>query len=179
MCSRPGHRMNLWRGCIGAVLLLLVFTASARAERRGINVTIVKTDGTRVSGELFAVRTNSVVVQEAKSEAGFLFIPTADIRYIEKIRMSAFKGAAAGFVQWGFFGLCAGDVIAFNKPSSRKRASAILGGLIGGSIGAFFGGLKGAPTKGIQTVDIEGQPRDVAVAALRKLGQEARIRDVW
>jgi hypothetical protein len=76
-------------------------------------------------------------------------------------------------------GAIAGDVIAFNKPSSRKRLSAIIGGLIGGSIGAFFGGLKGVPTKRIVTIDIEGQPREVVVSALRKLGAAARIPDAW
>jgi hypothetical protein len=163
--------------CAAALVLGLVRTAAA--ERRGIDVAVVKKDGTRVSGELCAVRPNSVVVQESLGVSAYTFINVSDIRFIERARISTWLGAATGLLQWGFFGAIAGDVIAFNKPSARKRMSAVAGGLIGGSIGALLGALKGAPTKRIATIDIEGQPRDVVVAALRKLGADARIRDAW
>lgn len=163
----------------GAAAFALIFPASAAAERRGIDVTVVKTDGTRVAGELCAVRARSVVVRETQGESGYVFINVPDIRYIERARISALKGAASGALRWGFVGTIAGDVLAFKKPTPQKRASAILGGLIGGSIGAFFGALKGLPTKGIVTIDIEGQPPDIVEAALRTLAASARIRDAW
>jgi hypothetical protein len=163
--------------CAAAIALGLVRTADA--ERRGIDISVVKTDGTRIAGELYAVRPNSVVVQENLGASAYTFINVSDIRFIEKAKMSAWLGAATGLLQWGFFGTIAGDVIAFHKPSARKRMSAIAGGLIGGSIGALLGALKGAPTKRIATIDIEGQPRDVVDAALRKLGADAHIRDAW
>jgi hypothetical protein len=152
---------------------------TAGAERRGIDVSVVKTDGTRLAGELCAVRRNSIVVQESRGEPGYLFINVSDIRFIERAKISAWLGAATGLLSWGFVGTIAGDVIAYNKPSSRKRTSAIVGGLIGGSLGAFFGGLKGAPTKRIATIDIENQPPEIVDSALRKLAAAARIRDAW
>jgi len=169
----------LGRCLIGATAIVLISALPAAAERRGIDVSIVKTDGMRIAGELCAVRPNSVVVQDGQGESGYVFIAVSDIRFIERARISAWLGAATGLLRWGFVGAIAGDVIAFNKPSSRKRLSAIIGGLIGGSIGAFFGGLKGVPTKRIVTIDIEGQPREVVVSALRKLGAAARIPDAW
>ena len=162
-----------------AAAMVSIAGLPAAAERRGIDVTVVKTDGAHVAGELCAVRAGSVVVREIQGESGYVFINVPDIRYIERAKISALKGAAAGLLRWGFVGTIAGDVIGFKTPSAQKRASAILGGLIGGSIGALFGGLKGLPTKSIVTIDIESQPRDVVAAALRKLAVSARIPDAW
>lgn len=165
--------------CLFCAAIALIDARPAFAERRGIDVAVVKTDGARIAGELCAVRANSVVVRESQGESGYVFINVPDIRYIERAKISVLKGAATGLLRWGFFGTIAGDVIAFKKPSPQKRASAILGGLIGGSIGAFFGGLKGLPTKSIVTIDIQGQPREIVEAALQKLAASARIRDAW
>ena len=162
-----------------AAAMVSITALPASGERRGIDVTVVKIDGARIAGELCAVRANSVVVKEIQGESGYVFINVPEIRYIERAKISALKGAATGLLRWGFVGTIAGDVIGFKKPSAQKRASAILGGLIGGSIGGLFGGLKGLPTKSIVTIDIEGQPRDVVDAALRKLAVSARIPDAW
>ncbi len=174
------RRGNAFWGVLAcAAVLTLGSVRPAAADRRGIDVSVVKTDGTRIAGELCAVRPNSVVVQEGRGESSYIFINVSDIRFIERAKISAWLGAATGLLRWGFVGTIAGDVMAFNKPSSRKRTSAIIGGLIGGSIGALFGGIKGAPTKRVATIDIEGQPREVVASALRKLGAAARIRDAW
>lgn len=162
-----------------AAALTLVSARPASAGRRGIDVAVVKTDGTRITGELCAVRASSVVVRETQGESGYVFVNVPDIRYIERAKISALKGAAAGLLRWGFIGTIAGDVIAFKKPSSEKRTSAVLGGLIGGSLGALFGGLKGLPTKSIVTIDIEAQPREIVDQSLRKLAESARIPDAW
>jgi hypothetical protein len=171
--------IGLGRGLLCAAVTAVFAALPVSAERRGIDVAVIKTDGTRVAGELCAVRANSVVVRESQGESGYVFVNVPDIRYIERAKISAFKGAATGLLRWGFIGTMAEDVIAFKKPSAEKRTSAILGGLIGGSIGAFFGGLKGLPTKSTVTIDIQGQPRDIVEAALRKLAASARIRDAW
>jgi hypothetical protein len=160
-------------------LLLLGAAGCARGGRRGIAVTVVKLDGARIAGELCAVRPNSVVVQEGSGESGYVFVGLPDIRYIERFKVSATRGAASGFLRWGFIGTMAGDVAAFEKPSAEKRRSAILGGLIGGSFGALLGGLKGVETNRIETIDIEGLPREALLERLRKLGRDARIRDEW
>ncbi len=174
---RPGTAFRLI--AVGAAALVLGAVRPAAADRRGIDVSVVKTDGTRISGELCAVRANSIVVQESQNESGYIFIEVSDIRFVERAKISAWLGAGTGLLRWGFVGTIAGDVIAFKKPSSRKRTSAIVGGLIGGSLGAFIGGLKGAPTKRVATIDIESQPRDVVDSALRKLASAARVRDAW
>jgi hypothetical protein len=159
--------------------LILITALPASGERRGIDVTVVKIDGAHIAGELCAVRAGSIVVKETEGESGYVFVNMPEIRYIERAKISALKGAATGLLRWGLVGTIAGDVIGFKKPSAQKRASAIVGGLIGGSIGALFGGLKGLPTKNIVTIDIESQPRDVVDAALRKLAVLARITDAW
>jgi hypothetical protein len=176
-CSRK--RYARVRSAFFIAAALSITAAPVSAERRGIDVAVVKTDGARIAGELCAVRAQSVVVRENQGESGYVFVSLPDIRFIETAKISALKGAFTGLLRWGFIGTIAGDVIAFKKPSSKKRGSAILGGLIGGAVGAFFGGLKGLPTKAVVTIDIQGQPREIVEAALRKLAASARIRDAW
>jgi hypothetical protein len=64
-----------------------------------------------------------------------------------------------------------------NATSAERRTLAIIGGLFGGSVAAYLGAKSGAPTKSLETIQINGISAGQLLAILKRLNSEARIRD--
>jgi len=170
MHSSHRHRIAFWSVLACAAALALGLVRTAAAERRGIDVAVVKTDGTRIAGELCAVRPNSVVVQEGQGDASYIFINVSDIRFIERAKISAWLGAATGLLRWGFYRHDCRRRHRLQKAIAAKTSQRDCRRADRWIDRRPFGGLKGVPTKRIATIDIEGQPREVCRLGLKKIG---------
>jgi len=167
-------RPAIW-AALGVSVFVLLTARPAAGKRQGIAVTVNQTDGSRIRGELIAVRAGSLVIQD--EEGPFVFIDVADIKFIEKAKKSALLGATNGFIRFGFIGLIVGDLAAGSKAATpERRTRAILGCLAGGLFGAVTGGLKGVLTKEIETIEIQRYPPEKIGSAMERLSREARIR---
>ena len=161
---------------LGATVFLLTTCPSETAERRGIVVSIVKIDGSRIQGELVAVRKDSILLQEENGPTSLIGI--AQVKYMEKPKRSALVGAINGAIRYGFIGVVVGDLAAGKKAKEFwQNPSAFYGGAVGALFGAVMGGLRGAPTRAIETIEIQGYPREKIESVLFKLSRDARIRD--
>lgn len=148
----------------------------ARAERHGIAISAVLDDKSRTKGELLAVRRSSIVIQEDSGHV--TFIDVANIKYIEKAKRSAVVGAVTGFVKFGFIGGVIGDLAsASNVYKDTLGSGTVLGSVAGALLGGVLGGIQGAPTNAVETIWIQGIPRDKIDEALVKLSRDARIRN--
>lgn len=155
----------------------------ARVRQGGI-VQIVGNDGTTVTGELIAVRGNSLLLVEKHSAEG-TSIDLTEIRSLDLLRETrAVGGAVIGLLGGIAIGACVGYLVTPSSSSSwlfpanfGKAIAAGRGAGIGSLAGLAFGAIIGAskPTQ-VRLVE-EGSCLMTENELLKKLKSIARIHD--
>lgn len=160
-----------------AAVILLWSNALAK-DRPGAAVVLALKDGRMLKGELYAVKTDAVIIVDAQSES--TTVAVADIRRIElkkKIARNIRTGAIIGSVAVAGFALAeiAANSDGGGAPQAEEIAalSAIIllcGALPGGLVGWIAGGASGT-----KTVRIEGLSAESSQRVLAKLRKSARV----
>jgi len=158
------------------IALFLVFSLLALSsnliakERRGATLIIQKKDYKQVSGELIAVKENSLLLKEKESGAD-VSIDIADIRIIRIVR-----GFGSGFRLGA--GLGAGMVLLSAAEGSLEGGTSIANVSIKGLVWSLlFGLIGGGISSADKTVQIEGKSDSEIQEILEKLRKKARVRN--
>jgi hypothetical protein len=161
-----------------AFLILALPGALSARERRGANLVITLKDGHSVTGELIAVKPDSLLLLNpaGKDES----VDRVGIRNIRVVRKLAWS-----FPLWGFLaGAGVGAAIGYNfyiiSPATdihEKRKQAIWGGAIGGAAVGLIGLGAGALAGIDKTIHLEGKSESEVGKALAYLRNKARIHD--
>ncbi|KPK78725.1 MAG: hypothetical protein AMJ89_00540 [candidate division Zixibacteria bacterium SM23_73] len=171
------------------VSLFLVFSLLALSgnliakERRGAKLVIQKKDGQEVSGELIAVKKNSLIMLVSGADASIDIQDIAVIKIVKKSKL--WKGAGLGLLLGGLGGAMFADATTdpeergdfFNPPPRRvinRKSDYITGCAI--SL-AIIGGIAGLLDGKDKINQIEGKSDLEVKKALEKLRPKARIPD--
>jgi hypothetical protein len=152
-----------------ALLILVLPGALSARERRGANIVVTLKDGQTVSGELIAVKPDSLLLLDpAKKDESVDLVGIRSIRIVRKSK--ALLGMGCGFLA----GVVVTAIYAKTQPEeSMAGLSALLfvpGGL---GIGLLAGTLAGKD----KTIQLEGKSESEVRQALAYLRGKARIRD--
>lgn len=147
-------------------ILVLPGTLSAR-ERRGANIVVTMKSGQSVSGELIAVKPDSLLLFAGKDESVDL-VGIRSIRIVKKDK--ALLGAICGLLA----GDAAGIIYGHSRPEREAAGLSVLvfvpaGVIIGAGAGLFAGKDK--------IIQLEAMPESEVGKALAYLRGKARIRD--
>jgi hypothetical protein len=173
MKKRPDKRIA---AALALLVLVLHGTLSAR-ERRGANLVIRLKDGHYASGELIAVKPDSLLILAGKDES----VDLAGIRNIRIVRRSkAGLGAACGLLA----GVLGTVIYASAQKETDNLLTAMGQGVDAAGAGVAFmaGGLgiglgAGALAGKDKTIQLEGKSESEVRMALAYLRGKARIRD--
>jgi hypothetical protein len=175
------NNLRFWQVAALAIGVLIAQPAFAK-ERQGSLLRIVRNDGTTVTGELIAVRGNSLLLVEEHSAEG-MSISFTEIRNLDIVRETqAVGGAVIGLLGGTLLGACVGYLVTPSSPSSwlfpanfGKAIAAGRGAGIGSLAGLAFGTIIGAsrPTH-IRLIE-EGHLRMTETEVLRKLRSLAKV----
>ena len=154
-----------------AAILILPSDAMAK-ERRGADVIVTTEDGARLSGELIAVKTDSLLLYSPSGKD--LQVAITDIRQVE-IRKRAGRGIGAGAV----IGLAAGALwgALVGSEAVGRTISTGVGGALGMGAGGIVGLAAGAATsrRTVMIGPLRGQALNKSLSVLRR---NARLREV-
>jgi hypothetical protein len=169
MKKRPDKRIAT---ALAFLIVVLPAALSAR-EKRGAELVITLKDGHYTSGELIAVKPDSLLLLAGKDES----VDLVGIRSIRIVRRSkAGLGAAYGALAGG---LILGLIAALDPCLGSERP--ITAGIIFGAIGAIPGGLIGLGAGSLagkdKIIQLEGKSESEVRMALAYLRGKARIRD--
>ena len=162
------------------VFSLLALSGNSYAKKRGTELEIQKKDGQLISGELIAVKKDSLLLLESGID---ISVDIKDIVVITIVKKSrALVGATFGALAGGGIGATVVPLIGAPAPiilsSMAAEEKTILGGIFFGFIiGAVCGGLIGADAGTDKKIQIEGKSELEISEALDKLRKKARIRD--
>lgn len=155
---------------LGLLILALPGNLSAR-ERRGAELVISLKDGHYASGELIAVKPDSLLMLAGKDESVDL-VGIRSIRIVKKSK--AGLGAACG-------ALAGALILGLSAAFDPCLEPTVTGGIIIGAIGAIPGGLIGLGAGALmgkdKTIQLEGKSESEVRQALAYLRGKARIRD--
>ena len=153
------------------VWILVMPGGLAAGGRRGANLVITRIDGTRVAGELVAVKPGSLLLLTGNVIAASVdFSDIKSVRILRKSQAGLFAGiaGAAGLVGGALAGLRAWD------DEEDQAAYAVIAGLYYGAIGVLSGLLVG----GAQGIDsnftVAGQREEVLAGYWKKLSALSR-----
>jgi hypothetical protein len=161
------------------VILFLVLPADLSAkERRGANLIVTRLDGSQVSGELIAVKRDSLLLlnnvgrDESVDLAGI-----KSVKIVRKSRAGLFAGigGAAGAAAGAYVGLYMGGGDDESGPAS------IRGGVVYGALGALAGLLAGSLVGTDSRFVVAGEQPEVVAAywdRLRAHSREGRLPGV-
>jgi len=164
------------------VSLLFPSGALFAKEKQGVQLVITKTDGTKIEGELIAIKQNSTLILESPSVIGGS-IDVSEVKIIKiveksKILLGTGLGFLAGAGAGALTGLIACNVIwgdfASNDTKGQGRWAGV-GGAIGGLVGALIGAVANSGHK--ETILIRGKSQEEIKAVLEKLRKKARFPD--
>jgi hypothetical protein len=158
--------------------LVLPFDLSAK-ERRGADLVVTRLYGSQVSGELIAVKRDSLLLLNnvGRDES----IDLADIktvRIVKKSRAGLFSGigGAAGAAA----GVALGLSWMFEEQSNSQAGGALIGGAIFGAIGALSGLVTGSVLGLDSSFTVAGKREEVVAGywdKLRAHSREGRLPD--
>lgn len=154
--------------------VLILPAGLAAKERRGADIIVTRLDGTLVSGELIAVKPDSLLL--LTPGAADLSIPLSEVRLVRIVRRSkattfSLVGGAAGFVGLGGYILAFADS---DVVGSKTRAGAILG-LLAGAAGAALGAIAGSAAGADSVFTVAGQPAEVLAGYWARLASYSRM----
>lgn len=151
------------------ISLFLPPTSLFAKERRGANIEITKSDGTKIKGELIGVKQDSTLILESYSITGGS-VDLSEVKSIKIVKQSNIGlGVRLGLIIGGGGGALLG--VHFSGGYG-----AIVGGLYGGLSGLVIGAIIGAPGAD-ETIDIFGGSPCVMATILEKLRSKARFPD--
>jgi outer membrane lipoprotein SlyB len=169
---------------IGVSLLFPSGALFAQA-RKGVQLEITKTDGTKINGELIAVKQDSTLLLESSSGIG-ASINMSDIKVIKIVKGSnTGTGVLLGLLAGGATGAIIGDrignppgqpkILEFFTEKTTKPLGIILGGALGGLAGGLLGGAIGSSIHNYEPILIEGKSPEEIKKVLEKLRTQARF----
>ena len=154
----------------------------AAGERRGAEIVIQKQSGSKIAGELIAVKPNSLLLLDSLSGVD-LSVDIGDIVLVKIIKKSrAGKGALFGLLAGTGTGVISALAIRRGQEedpwgrfwSDMFRVSAIVFFIVAGTlVGLAVGAVMGID----QTIKFEGKSPQEIKGALAKLRTQARIPD--
>jgi hypothetical protein len=158
-----------------AVAIFFAAPAGIAAEgRKGADLVVTRLDGTLVSGELIAVKTDSLLLLAAGGAD--LSVPLRDIRTVRIVRRSkagtfGLVGGAAGLIGMGGFVLAYAD----SDVVGSKAGAAVVYGLLAGAAGAAAGAIAGAAAGADSVFIVAGQPAEVLADYWARLAARSRM----
>jgi hypothetical protein len=168
--------MNRATGKFIAVVLmagLLGLPAGLSAkQRRGADLVVTKLDGAQVSGELIAVRPDSLLLSSEGKDLSVAFADVRSVRIVRRSRGALFAGIG------GAAGAAAGATVGAYVFSSSDEPSSLRNGLIFGALGALAGWLASSAFSGDSEFDVaDGRPETVTEFwdRLRSYSREGRL----
>ncbi len=146
--------------------------ASRPSRSAGANLVVTKLDGSQVSGELIAVRSDSLLLLSGGTD---LTVQRAEIDSLRIVRRSkagtlGLIGGVAGFVGMGGVVLAIAD----EEVVGSKAGAAVLFGLLAGAAGAAAGAIAGSVAGVDSTVAIAGRQEESVQADWNRLRTRAR-----
>jgi len=168
-----------WPVILIAVSLTTGLDAAAR-ERPGAAVVVTLRDGRTTGGELYAVKTNEIIVVDARGANEVVAV--ADIKWIDlrkSIRRTVKTGAILGFGAGALVGI--GAVAADDHGTlglGGYAAAAGLVGLLGAVPGALAGWAIASPNRNVVFAieSLSGEPLRKALSKMRKLARVPSLR---
>ena len=162
---------------IVAVLLagLLGLPAGLSAkQRRGADLIVTRLDGSQASGELIAVRSDSLLLLSEAQDLSVAFAGVRSVRIVRRSHSALFAGIG------GAAGAAAGATVGayFFNSGSDDEPSSLLNGLIFGAVGALAGWLASSAFSGDSEFDVsDGRPETVTEFwdRLRSYSREGRL----
>lgn len=152
--------------CIALLLLSLPAVLSAR-ERRGANLVVTLKDGQTVSGELIAIKPDSLLLLAGTDES-------VDLVGIKSIRIVKKDKGGLG----GICGLLAGVAVsAIYAKTQPEEDMAGLSVLVFAPAGVVIGVVAGLLAGKDKTIQFEGKSESDRARALAYFRGKARIRD--
>ncbi|NIO48576.1 MAG: hypothetical protein GTN73_03930 [Candidatus Aminicenantes bacterium] len=164
------------------VFFLLALSGNLYAKKRGAELEVQQKDGRQLTGELIAVKQNTLLLLDSETGAD-VSVDIKDIVAITIVKKSqALAGATFGALAGGGIGAIVGTLVGKPAPiilsSMAADKKTILRGLFFGSIiGVVCGGLAGAETGTDKRIQIEGMSDLKIKEAMDKLRKKARIPD--
>jgi len=152
-------------------LLLVLFSLPApllAREKRGADLVVTKLDGSQVSGELIAVKRDSLLLLglDGKDES----VGVADIAIIRIVRRSkAWQGLLYGFVPGAVGGAIWGSLNTY-----MGVLGGIIGGLVVGAASGLVGFAAGAGAGLDSEISLTGLHESAVSKILAKLNRQAR-----
>ena len=163
------------------VALLFPSGALFAQERQGVQLEITKTVGTKINGELIAVKQDSTLLLESsllESSSGIGgSIDVSEVKTIKIVKGSKTRtGVIVGILAGGAIGVAIGYTIGYHSEGGAESGQ-IQGGLIGGLVGGSLGAGIGSSIHNYETFQIEGKSQEEIKAFLEKLRTQARFPD--
>lgn len=167
---------KLFAGALAFLVIVLPGSLTA-AERRGAEIIVSCVDGQTVSGELIAVKRDSLLLLlPTGKDKSVAIVDIASIAVIKKSNTG--KGALFGFL----VGVAVGGGLALAQAGGSQIGQeylplyAITYGLPAAFGGALIGSLIGSGTRSERTIVLSGLPEPTLRARLNELDRLARLR---
>jgi hypothetical protein len=165
---------NACEKLISAVLIVsfLVLPAVLSAkERRGADLVVTRLDGSQVSGELIAVKKDSLLLLSYGRDESIDLTAIKAVRIVKK--SLAGKGALYGFLVGAVGG--AGVGLAMGRTDLGGNGTPLLAGGFGGAMGALSGLFLGSVAGLDSSFTVAGKPETVVNEYWNKLRSHARV----
>jgi outer membrane lipoprotein SlyB len=163
-----------------AIVVSLLFPSGAllAQDRQGVQLEITKTDGTKINGELIAVKQDSTLLLESSllepSSGSGGSIDVSEVKIIKIVKGSnAGAGLLLGLLAGGAVGTAIGNASYSGK--FLGGIGVVASGIIGGLAGGLVGGMIGSSIHNDETFRIEGKSQEQIKAVLEKLRTQARF----
>jgi hypothetical protein len=164
------------------IVFSLLFPSGAlfAKERQGAQLVITKTDGTKIEGELIAIKQNSTLLFESSSGIS----GSIDVSEVKSIKIVKGSLTGVGIFLGILTGGIAGGSLGYGRPnpnSGGARFVAAFGALAGVAVGVLAGGILGGVIgscfHATDEFPIEGKSQEKIRAYLEELRSEARFPD--
>lgn len=144
-------------------------------EKKGAELIIQKTNGSKVEGELIAVKENSLLLKLSYSSFD-VSTNIAEVKIVTIIKKPKTElGALVGFLTGGSIGaLLACTSKGWGGGTTRAIA---VTGVLYGLFGAIIGGGIGGGIRGDKTIIFEGKSDSEIQEILEKLREKARVKN--
>lgn len=154
------------------IISFIVLPAGLSAkEKRGANIVVTRLDGSQVSGELIAVKRDSLLLLSYGRDES---IDLADVKTVRIAKKSlAGKGALYGFLAGAVGG--AGVGLAMGRTDMFEEKTPLVLGVFGGAIGALSGLVAGSVLGLDSSFTVAGKPEEVVNEYWDKLRAHARV----
>jgi len=168
-----------WPVMLITVTLFAGLDAAAK-ERPGAAAVVTLKDGRTIGGELYAVKTNEIIIVDAQGADEVVAV--TDIRRVElrkSIRRTVKTGAILGFGAGALVGIkaAAADDHGTLGLGGYAAAAGLLG-LVGAVPGALAGWAVAAPDREVSIAieRLSGEPLRKALSKMRKLARVPSLR---